>query len=253
MTPPEQSDRKFNWKNTISDGSIQNFKEVVSSNLSPLLNHTLETIAEVDEEIASVVAILHRAAIETIPAIRLNTKVKNYIRDDELKQKCQRSKTAWCLWRNAGRPRSGLLFQNMKDAKYEVKSYVRKCRARQERKVIQTSYEMFKNKDDRHFNKHRRRTHCRKLVVDGKSVTEEDKLLKCWKDYFITLAQTQACSSDHHDLDVSHMEAMSHGFDDLILDTPFTVEEVENALTKLKTKRSGGADRLTYRTIATYT
>ena len=122
LTPPEQSDRKLNWRKAISDGSIQNFKEVVSSNLSPLLNHTLETIAEVDEEIASVVAILHRAAIETNPAIRLNTKIKNYIRDDEIKQKCQRSKTAWCLWQNAGRPRSGLLFQNIK--RCQVRSQV---------------------------------------------------------------------------------------------------------------------------------
>ena len=40
------------------------------------------------------------------------------------------------------------------------------------------------------------------------------------------------------------MEAMSHGFEDLILDTHFTTEEVENALKKLKTKRSGGADGL---------
>ena len=40
------------------------------------------------------------------------------------------------------------------------------------------------------------------------------------------------------------MEAMSHGFEDLILDTPFTTEEVENALRKLKTKRSGAADGL---------
>ena len=42
------------------------------------------------------------------------------------------------------------------------------------------------------------------------------------------------------------MEAMSHGFNDFILDTPFTVEEIENALKKLKTKRSGGADGLVY-------
>ena len=43
---------------------------------------------------------------------------------------------------------------------------------------------------------------------------------------------------------MSHVEAMSHDFDNFILDTLFTVEEVENALTKLKTKRSGGADGL---------
>ena len=121
LTPSELSDQKLNWRKAISDGSLQIFKEVVSSNEYPLLNHSLENIAEVDEEIASVVAILHRAAIETIPAIRLNTKVKNYIRDDELKQKCQRSKTGWCHWQNSSRPRSGLHFQNMKDGKYEVK------------------------------------------------------------------------------------------------------------------------------------
>ena len=118
------------------------------------ITHWRPCIAKVDEEIASFVAILHRAAIETIPVIRLNTKVKNYIRVDELKQKWQRSKTAWCHWWNTGPPRSGLLFQNMKDAKYEVKSYVRKCRARQERKVIQPRDVMFKNKDNRCFNIH---------------------------------------------------------------------------------------------------
>ena len=69
----------------------------------------------------AVTSILHHAATETIPVIRNSTKVKNYIRDDELKQKCQRSKVAWRHWRNAGRPRSGPLYQNMKAAKYEVK------------------------------------------------------------------------------------------------------------------------------------
>ena len=244
LNPPEQAHPKLNWRKAILDGSIQEFQEYVSSNLSPLLNHSLETIAEIDEEIIAVTSILHHAATETIPVIRNSTKVKNYIRDDELKQKCQRSKVAWRHWRNAGRPRSGPLYQNMKAAKYEVKLYVRKCRARQERKVIQTRDEMFKNKDDRRFNIHQKRSHCRKLIVDGKSVTEEDDLLKCWKDYFSNLAQTQAGNSDLSDLDISHMEAMSHGFEDLILDTPFTTEEVENALRKLKTKRSGGADGL---------
>ena len=152
----------------------------------------------------------------------------------ELKQKCQRSKVAWRHWRNAGRPRSGPLYQNMKAAKYEVKLYVRKCRARQERKVIQTRDEMFKNKDDHRFNIHQKRSHCRKLIVDGKSVTEEDNLLKCWKDYFSNLAQTQAGNSDLSDLDISHIEAMSHWFEDLILDTPFTTEEVEKCSEEAK-------------------
>ena len=40
------------------------------------------------------------------------------------------------------------------------------------------------------------------------------------------------------------MDAMSHEFDDLILDCPITVEDVENALKKLKAKSSGGVDGL---------
>ena len=45
-------------------------------------------------------------------------------------------------------------------------------------------------------------------------------------------------------LDISHMEAMSYGFEDGILNIPFTVEEIEYALMKLKTKKSAGADGL---------
>ena len=79
LNPPEQAHSKLNWRKAILDGSIQEFQEYVSSNLSPLLNHSLETIVEIDEEIIS---ILHHAATETIPVIRNSTKVKNYIRDD---------------------------------------------------------------------------------------------------------------------------------------------------------------------------
>ena len=41
--------------------------------------------------------------------------------------------------------------------------------------------------------------------------------------------------------DVGYMEAMSHGFEDFILDYPITIEI---AIKKLKTRRSGGADGL---------
>ena len=81
LNPPEQAHPKLNWRKAILDGSIQEFQEYVSSNLSPLLNHSLETIAEIDEEIMAVTSILHHAATKTIPVIRNSTKVKNYICD----------------------------------------------------------------------------------------------------------------------------------------------------------------------------
>ena len=42
---------------------------------------------------------------------------------------------------------------------------------------------------------------------------------------------------------MANMEAMSHGFEDFILDCPITIEEIESALKKVKT-RSEGADGL---------
>ena len=111
--------KQLNWRKVIWDGSIQEFQEYVSSNLSPLLNHSLETIAEIDKKIVSVTSILHHAATETISVIRNSTKVKTYICNDELKKKCQRSKVAWHHWWNAGQSRSGHLYKKMKAAKYE--------------------------------------------------------------------------------------------------------------------------------------
>ena len=103
------------------------------------------------------------------------------------------------------------------------KMYVRKSRARQERKVIHTRDEMFKNKDERRFNIHQKKIRCCKPLVDGRSVTEEDDCQKGWKDYFSNLAQNQAGNSDLSNREVSHMETMSHRFENLILDKQYNI------------------------------
>ena len=138
MVHHEDTNRKLNWTKAASNGSIVNFQNMVSSSLTPFLEHPLVSITEVDKEIASVVTLLHQAAAATIPISRCKSRVKHFIHDEELKQKCQASKSAWKTWRDANRPRSGPLYQQMKTTKYEVKSHVRKCRAKQERKTIQT-------------------------------------------------------------------------------------------------------------------
>ena len=79
----------------------------------------------------------------------------------------------------------------MKDARNEVKSFVRKCRAKVERKLIQARDDMFKTKDEHWFNIYQKKTQCRKPVVNGASITDEEKLLECWKNHFSDLVQTQ--------------------------------------------------------------
>ena len=84
MTHHENT-KKLNWRKTASDGSIENFQNMVSSNLSPILEHPQVSITKVDEEIASVVSLLHQAAAATILAARHKSRVKNVVHDEELK------------------------------------------------------------------------------------------------------------------------------------------------------------------------
>lgn len=103
----------------------------------------------------------------------------DYVRDEELKQKCQAGKSTWHNWRNASWLRSGPLYQQMKTARNVVKSHVRKCREKRERITTQARDNMFRTKDERYFNIHRR-TECRKLVVNSISITDDDGLRTYW-------------------------------------------------------------------------
>ena len=79
----------------------------------------------------------------------------------------------------------------------------------------------------------------------GTPITDDDGLLTCWKIHFATLAQSQTSESESGDVGskVAQMEAMS-GFEDFLLDSPMTSEEIESALRKMKTRGSGGPDGL---------
>ena len=48
------TNKKLNWRRASSIGSIENYQNVVSSNITPFLERPLVSIAEVDQEIASV-------------------------------------------------------------------------------------------------------------------------------------------------------------------------------------------------------
>ena len=63
----------------------------------------------------------------------------------------------------------------------------------------------------------------------GTPITDDDGLLTCWKIHFATLAQSQTSESESGDVGskVAQMEAMS-GFEDFLLDSPMTSEEIES-------------------------
>ena len=246
ITHHTNTTKKMNWRKASSIANIEDYRNVVSSNITPFLKHPLVSIAEVYQEIASVTSLLHQAASATIPSIRCKLHVKNFVQDQELKQKCQASKSAWRFWHNENWPRSGPIYQQMKTARNEVKAHVRKCRAQQERKAIQARDYMFRTKDERRFDTCRRNTECRRLIVNVTLVTDDDELRTCWMNSFANLAQSQTAKSElnQEENNTANMEAMSYGFDDLVLDCCINTEEIDSALWKLKTRRSGGADGL---------
>ena len=83
---------------------------------------------------------------------------------------------------------------------------------------------MIKDCDAALFNFPKHKVQCRKLNVNGRSISNETALLKCWRDHFSLYAH--------------------FSFADQVLDVPLSIEEVECAVSKLKGGKSGGADGL---------
>lgn len=71
-----------------------------------------------------------------------------------------------------------------------------------------------------------------KIIGNRKSISKE-RSPKLLERIFENLAQTK-CYPDQLDSNLEHIEALSFGHDDLILNTPLTTDEVEMALKKLK-------------------
>ena len=135
---------------------------------------------------------------------------------------CCESKDTWREWRNAGCPRSGVLYANMKSKKLEVKQYVMICRARHERKRLQQRDTMLRNSENGCFRVPRKQTICHKLQAGGVTATNPTDLLCVWKSHFETLSQSQA---DNHPImkqqesDLPHLESCSHLYKEFAFDT----------------------------------
>ena len=69
-------------------------------------------------------------------------------------------------------------------------------------------------------------------------------VLKCWRDHFSNLALSQHNEHRPAGVDLSALHTRSFCFDDQVLDTLFSIEEVECVIRKLKSGKSGGTDGL---------
>ena len=179
---------------------------------------------------------------------RRRIKTGGRLKDPLLSHLCWKSRCAFLRWKKAGRPRSGLEFDQRKQCKREVKSHLNKCKAKQERKHIQHRDEMFRHNHPNRFKKqYHQKAACTKLFSQGCLITNTNNLLKCWVDHFSSLGQSE-CFSNEFLRKSQHLEgelaSESLGSCDNILDSEIDEDEVDFAIRHLKRNRAGGADNV---------
>ena len=107
---------------------------------------------------------------------------------------------------------------------------------------------MFASSHPRRFNlPGRSKKPCCKLKDDETVITDLPGLLDAWKNHFSNLAQSGA----NHNPDLAELQTsieslvpLSMENEEYILDVPFTVEEVEKAIKRLKRRKAPGPDNL---------
>ena len=243
----EPSHSTINWSKASEDGSIEHYSRQVRCAIAPLLNNTLLSINEVDAEIQHVAGILKDAAFDCLPQIK-QKKNKKCIADSDLSALCKQSKAAWKRWKNAGRPRSGGLWLEMRESKRAVKEKISACRARKERADIQKRDQLFKNNSNHRFRIFKPKTSCSKLLDENDhQTTDPSAILEVFRSHFSKLASSAIDTENESqpaDSNIYDLEAKSLLNDDQILDTSITLEEIEAAVNTLKLGRSKGADGL---------
>ncbi len=128
----------------------------------------------------------------------------------------------------------GAFYERKADLRRAVRSRVRICAAREERKRIQQREKLFRRGASNRFRLPQQRWDiCSKLMRDGKIVTEKIEMLEMWAAHFERLACSDKDGLEGLWKEVEEMNRESRQNEDVILDVAFTAEEV------VKKKASG--------------
>ena len=235
----------LDWDRAKKDGSILSYGSLSNDLVKPLLKKIYSTIQEIEVDISHVSKSLLSAATSSIPHFsRPSSHSCRCIKDAYLSTLCWRSRDAFRQWKEAGCPRSGPVFEKRKKCKKDISLHLSKCRARLQRTSIQKRDESFRS---RHPKYHSQKTGGTSLQVSGILITDPVDILREWSDHFTTLGKSH-CSSNPALQEVQSkipkIEAQTYDDVELILDSPFLLEEVEAAIKHLKRGSSGGPDSL---------
>ncbi len=158
-------------------------------------------------------------------------------------------------WNDAGRPKSGSLYEKKIASKKEVRNWINALKARKDRLQSESIDDKFRERAKSRFCTPREGTHSgSRLEINGRVSTSHSDVMAAWISHFEALSRSRVSeSSTLQDIQSqsTHLHASSLVNEDFVLDVPITVEEIEGVVKKLKWGKCGGPDgilpeRITY-------
>ena len=240
----------LNWTAAIRDGCVSQYAAETDRGIAPLLKKDYSSTEEIESDITLVSKLLIDSSYSTIPILRCHYNSSNRVYDSQLSSLCWQSRQAFQEWKAGGRPRSGPLYEARRESKKKVQQHLSKCRAQIERKKIQKRDQSFRSYHPRRFQTRTKRNGGESLLIEGSITSDPSTVLPHWADYFTRLSQSR-CPENPNLQKVSdsihELELQTHSDEKLILDTPFSPEEVCAAIKLLKRDSSAGPDQLSPR------
>ena len=126
---------------------------------------------------------------------------------------------------------------------------MRFCATRAERLRIQRRDKMFAAGNGSRFRTPlQRKSRCSKLMVEGEIIGDTEPLLREWTGHFSKLAKSKVVTMPglvELQGKVEVLASQSAENEEMLLDVPFSAEEVAAAVKRLKNRKAAGPDGLT--------
>ena len=118
--------------------------------MSRVFGASYSNVEKINEDIMYVSRSIQEAALSTLPLHKPAKKQKKWYSDTMLSNLCKQKKDSWDKWKEAGCPKEGVLYEQRKALRDQVRKRIKICRANKERKRIEKIDHDFRNKHPSH-------------------------------------------------------------------------------------------------------
>lgn len=130
----------LDWSTAVKDGKVLLYSNASDDAVRPLLSKDYSSIDDLNQDILSTAQNLQSSANMHIPVMRKRPQHTQKVHDRML---CWKSGCAFKRWKEAGRPRSGEVYDDRRKCKRDVQQYLNNKRGIMERRRIQKRDSMF--------------------------------------------------------------------------------------------------------------